>query len=325
MHKFVRSLITEWRKLELPFDGETMIIAVSGGADSMSLLLAINDLVRRKKLTHRVIVAHFNHGLRGKESDGDERFVREHAARLGFEFIAGTTSLTKKGNLEQAARNARYRFLTKVAKKTDAFAVLVAHTQNDQAETLIFNLIRGSGPDGLAGMRQIRELEDGILLIRPLLSWANRSDTEEFCRENGSEYRTDRMNKDEKFSRVRIRRTILPQLAEINPRIVETLARTANLMHRSSDAAISGCTGDNEGNLTIKGLKAQESRERYKALRSWLRGKRGNLRSLQLKHIEAIERLVLSQKSGKAVELPGGGRVVKQGGSLRFTNIKVEK
>ncbi len=324
MHKFVRSLITEWRRLELPFDGETIIIAVSGGADSMSLLLAISDLVTRKKLSHRVIVAHFNHGLRGKESDGDERFVRQQAECLGFEFVVGTASIARKGNLEQAARNARYKFLTKVAKENDAFAVLVAHTQNDQAETLLFNLIRGSGPDGLAGMRQVRELEDGIRLIRPLLSWANRADTEEFCRQNEIEYRTDRMNKDEKFSRVRIRQTILPQLAKINPRIIETLARTADLMHRSSDEMTFG-TGDDDGNLAIKVLKAQQSSKMYATIRSWLRAKRGNLRSLQLKHIEAIERLVLSRKSGKAVELPGGGRVVKQGGSLRFTNIKVEK
>lgn len=317
-------MITEWRRLELPFDGETIIIAVSGGADSMSLLLAISDLVTRKKLSHRVIVAHFNHGLRGKESDGDERFVQQQAERLGFEFAAGTASIARKGNLEQAARNARYKFLTKVAKENDAFAVLVAHTQNDQAETLLFNLIRGSGPDGLAGMRQVRELEDGIRLIRPLLSWANRADTEEFCRQNEIEYRTDRMNKDEKLSRVRIRRTILPQLAKINPRIIETLARTADLMRRSSDE-MTFSTADDDGNLAIKVLKAQESRNMYETLRGWLRAERGNLRSLQLKHIEAIERLILSPKSGKAVELPGGGRVVKQGGMLRFTNIKVEK
>jgi tRNA(Ile)-lysidine synthase len=289
----------------------------------MSMLLAISDLMKRKKLSHRVVVAHLNHGLRGKESDADEIFVEKQAKRHGFEFLGGTASFAKKGNLEQAARNARYKFLAKVARENDAFAVLVAHTQNDQAETLLFNLIRGSGPDGLAGMIPVRELEDGILLIRPLLSWAKRSDTEEFCRQTETGYRTDRMNKDEKFSRVRIRRTILPQLAEINPRIVETLARTADLMRRSSYAVTSSSIGDKDGNLAIKGLKAKESLDLYETLRSWLRINRGNLRSLQLKHIESIERLILSPKSGKAVELPGGGRVVKRGGTLRFTNIKV--
>ncbi|MEO8041515.1 MAG: tRNA lysidine(34) synthetase TilS [Acidobacteriota bacterium] len=325
MHKFVRSLITEWRKLDLPFADEIVVVAVSGGADSMSLLLAVHDLAERKKLAHRVIVVHFNHGLRGSDSDEDERFVKEHAERLGFEFVVGSASPAKRGNLEQAARNARYKFLTRIASENDALAVLVAHTQNDQAETLLFNLIRGSGLAGLAGMRHVRELEEGMLLVRPLLSWATRSDTEEFCRHNETEYRTDLMNEDERYSRVRIRRDILPRLAEMNPRIIETLARTADLMQRSSDLATSDFTGDASGKLSIKGLKAQESLDLYATLRSWLRAKRGNLRSLQLKHIEAIERLILSPKSGKTVELPGGGRVVKEAGSLRFTNIKVEK
>jgi len=325
MHKFVRSLITEWRKLDLPFGGKTIVIAVSGGADSMSLLLAVHDLVKRKKLFHRVVVAHFNHGLRGKESNGDERFVAQQAERLGFQFVVGSASLSKKGNLEQTARNARYNFLTKVARENDAFAVIVAHTQNDQAETLLFNLIRGSGPDGLAGMRQVRGLEDGVLLIRPLLSWASRPDTKEFCEQNGVKYRTDRMNADEKYSRVRIRRKILPRLAEINPKIVETLARTAGLMHRSAEVGAVVSTDNLNGKLAIKDLKPLKSPELYSTLRSWLRVERGNLRSLQLKHIEAIARLILSRKGGSTVELPGGGKVVKQGGSLRFTNIKVEK
>ncbi|MEP6705780.1 MAG: tRNA lysidine(34) synthetase, partial [Acidobacteriota bacterium] len=133
MDKFVRSFITQWRKLGLPFTGETIVVAVSGGADSMSLLVAIHDLAKRKKLTHRVIVAHFNHKLRGRESDKDERYVGQEAERLGFEFAAGSAGAAKKGNLEQMARDARYKFLSKTADKNNAFAVLTAHTQNDQA------------------------------------------------------------------------------------------------------------------------------------------------------------------------------------------------
>ncbi len=325
MHKFVRSLITEWRKLDLPFAGETVVIAVSGGADSMSLLIAAHDLAKRKKLVHRMIVAHFNHKLRGTESDADERFVSEQALRLGFEFLSGSGPLKKKDNLEQASRNARYEFLARIARENDALSVLVAHTQNDQAETFLLNLIRGSGPDGLAGMRQVRELKDDILLVRPLLSWASRTDTEAFCRDNEVLYRSDPMNEDEKYSRVRIRRDVIPRLAEINPKIVETLARTADLMHRSSgDITLSGEDGD-RGNLIIKDLNTLQRADLYSTLRAWLRTKRGSLRSLQMKHVEAIERLILSRKSGNTVELPGGGRIVKHGGALRFTNIKVEK
>jgi tRNA(Ile)-lysidine synthase len=321
MEKFVRSLITEWRKLSLPFDGETTIVAVSGGADSMSLMLAHHDLRTRKKILNRTIVAHLNHRLRGDESDEDEAFVRAHADRLGFEFVSKSARLPKTGNLEQHARDARYKFLLDVAVKNKAFAVLTAHTQNDQAETFLLNLIRGSGPDGLAGMKSIREMEGGILLIRPLLSWATRSETEEFCEAKNVIPRRDRMNQDEKFSRVRIRKTILPLLAQMNPAIVKTLARSADLIGQYVDTSEYELANE----LQLKDLKSMNATKLYSTLRSWLRGHRGTLRGLGLEHIQAIERLIHSRKSGKTAELPTGGRVEKHDGSLRYVHIKVEK
>ena len=336
MHTFVRSLITEWRKLELPFAGNTIVIAVSGGADSMSLLLAVDDLIKRKKLSHTVIVAHLNHKLRGRQSDADEKFVRSWAGKLGYEFVSRAAKLPVKGNLEQNAREARYNFLSGIAMSTNAFAVLTAHTLNDQAETFLMNLIRGSGPDGLAAMRPIRYLENGALLVRPLLSWASRENTENFCRDAGVKYRGDAMNRDEKFTRVRIRKTILPKLAEMNPRIVETLARTAGLLQPGNEkkpgethgysAPGDDLTGDTgSAGLRVADLTSLSRPQLLDGLREWLRESRGNLRGLQLKHIEAIERLVWSQKSGKTVELPGGGRVVKGSGRVVFKKIKVEK
>ena len=324
MHKFVRSLITEWRKLDLPFGDETVVIAVSGGADSVSLLLAIHDLIARKKLKHQFVVAHLNHKLRGNESDADEQFVREFSDRLDIRFEAGTANLPKRGNLEQHARDARYRFLEDVATRHKAFAVLTAHTQNDQAETVIFNFIRGSGPEGLAGMSSIRQLANGVQLIRPLLSWATREDTEQFCLENLVDYRIDAMNSDDKFTRVRIRRQILPVLAELNPKIVQTLARTAGVMRNYVVLNSLGSIPVEVADLALEDLKELSGADLSETLRSWLRQSRGNLRSLQLKHIEAVARLINSRKSGNTVELPGGGRVVKQGGMLRFTNIKVD-
>ena len=150
MHSFVRNLITEWRRLGLPFEGETVIVAVSGGADSVSLLLAIADLGRRKKIDHRIVAAHCNHGLRGVESDADQELVRVLAEKLGIDFVSEYIKISKKGNLEQNARDARYAILRKIADDEKAFAVLTGHTINDQAETFLLNLIRGSGTDGLA-------------------------------------------------------------------------------------------------------------------------------------------------------------------------------
>ena len=324
MDKFVRSLITEWRKLGLPFDGETVVVAVSGGADSMSLMLALHELRSRKKILNRTIVAHLNHRLRGSESDEDESFVREQAERCGFEFVSKSTRLPKTGNLEQHARDARYGFLQDVAIKNRAFAVLTAHTQNDQAETFLLNLIRGSGPDGLAGMRSVREMERGILLVRPLLSWATRADTEEFCRSNEVKYRVDRMNNDEKFSRVRIRKRILPLLVDMNPAIVKSLARSADLIRQNVDIQSESETAPS-ANLQLKDLTPMSKTRLYSTLRSWLRGRRGTLRGLGSEHIQAIERLISSRKSGKTVELPAGGRVTRHRGELSYIDIKVEK
>lgn len=324
MHKFVRNLITEWRKLALPFADASIVLAVSGGADSMSLLLAIEDLVRRKKLDLRIVVAHFNHKLRGKESDADQEFVSRCSHELGFEIVTASGRISKKGNLEQNARNARYEFLTKVAKTSKASIILTAHTINDQAETFLMNLIRGSGPDGLQGMSRIREIDDSVAIVRPLLAWAKREDTEYYCRERKVAFRSDAMNDDVAFTRVKIRRMLIPQMAELNPKIIESLARTAELMRDPCHMAAANGKSSS-GPLKLAELKKLSKADLYRELRSWLRTQHGSLRSLNLKHIEAIERLISSSKSGKTAELPGGGAVVKHAGELMFRNIKVEK
>ena len=318
MHKFVRNFITEWRRLGLPFSGETVVVAVSGGADSVSLLLALHDLVKRKKLGHRIVAAHFNHRLRGVGSDADEEYVRHLATTLGVELAVGHASDLTNGNLEQNARNARYNFLAHTAENLHAFAVVTGHTINDQAETFLMNLIRGSGPEGLGGMKPIRALISDVALIRPLLSWAKRLDTVGFCHECGTEYRYDTMNEDTSYRRVRIRKILLPLLKDFNPRIVDTLAQTATLMANIAVTETSEDAKLKKDSLLLKDLKLLDSNERQNTVRTWLRQCRGTARGLELKHIEAVGRLVLSTKSGRAAELPGGARVIKTGGKLVY-------
>ena len=318
MHKFVRNFITEWRRLGLPFSGETVVVAVSGGADSVSLLLALHDLVKRKKLGHRIVAAHFNHRLRGVGSDADEEYVRHLATTLGVELAVGHASDLTNGNLEQNARNARYNFLAHTAENLHAFAVVTGHTINDQAETFLMNLIRGSGPEGLGGMKPIRALISDVALIRPLLSWAKRLDTVGFCHECGTEYRYDTMNEDTSYRRVRIRKILLPLLKDFNPRIVDTLAQTATLMANIAVTETSEDAKLKKDSLLLKDLKLLDSNERQNTVRTWLRQCRGTARGLELKHIEAVGRLVLSEKSGRVTELPGGACVIKSGGKLVY-------
>lgn len=347
MHSFVRELITEWRRLELPFAGKTVIVAVSGGADSVSLLFAIDDLRKRRKLDLRVVVAHFDHKLR-HDSVSDLEFVRRLTSERKFELAHGEWRRPSGKNLEQMARNARYEFLLDTAEKLDAHYVLTAHTMNDQAETVLMNLIRGSGPGGLSGMRPTRELKlefkgtdqtkveepllpfpsPSVMLVRPLLSWANRRMTEGFCNESDVEYCRDPMNEDLNFKRVWVRKVLIPMLEEVNPKIVETLCRTAELLQDLSRSGTPAATladlssTDQLPRLAV--LKEIKKPDIYSILRSWVRQNRGNLRGIQMKHIESIVRLIHSPKSGRIAELPGGAAVKHRGG-LVWRQNKVEK
>ena len=333
----------------MPVENGTVVVGVSGGADSVSLLLALHRLRETEKLNLRIVAAHFNHKLRDGESAADEEFVGRLTSEHRVEFAVGHSGALSNGNLEQNARSSRYDFLKRTADNLNAYAVLTGHTINDQAETFLMNLIRGSGPEGLCGMKTIRpiaggpprpadgcEEEDGDaaetspllfsispLLVRPLLTWAKRGDTEEYCDARGVEYRYDTMNEDTAFKRVRIRKILLPLLEDFNPKIIETLANTAGLMQKLSDGKLMRNHLATDGEMLLSGLRGVSQGELYHAIRSWLQSKRGTTRRLQLKHIVAIERLILSTKSGRVAELPGG-RVIKSAGKLVYEDNKVE-
>src|SRR5919205_1070400 len=177
--QFARMLLVEWRKLKLPFSGETIVVAVSGGADSTALLLAIEELKSQQKLYTDICVAHLDHRLR-KSSVRDAKWVSELAARLGFRSVIGRGKVAEDAransdNLEQAAREARYRFLERTAKRVSANNVLTGHTMDDQAETVLLRLMRGSGGYGLGGLEAMGPppKTSSIKMVRPPL-WARR-------------------------------------------------------------------------------------------------------------------------------------------------------
>lgn len=339
MHTFVRNLITEWRRLELPVTDAAIIVAVSGGADSMSLLLAIDDLRKRKKLDLRIVAAHFDHKLR-PDSHTDRDFVDEFAKSHRFELSHGEWKREAGGNLEQTAREARYRFLRETADSIAAEHVLTAHTMNDQAETFLMNLIRGAGPDGLSGMRPKRTLaiatphdEDEPLLpfaqpeiavVRPLLRWAKRRDTENFCLENKLQYCHDPMNEDINFRRVWVRKVLIPMLEEANPKIVESLCRTAELMRGEVGSQPVSQKSQTGSDLDLGHLKTLEKVDLYPILRHWIKLHRGSLRGITVKHTEAIYNLIHSKKSGRLAELPGG-KAIKHDARLSWVQQKAEK
>jgi tRNA(Ile)-lysidine synthase len=201
-------------------------VAVSGGPDSVCLLEVLRELAPRFEI--KLSVAHFNHKLRGSASDEDERFVAKLAARCGLRCYCASANVARsKDNLEQAARRARRAFFAELIRKGYTDRVALGHTRDDQAETVLFRLLRGSGLAGLAGIYPVTA--DGY--IRPFLE-ITRAEVEEFLRSRGIEWREDATNRDPRFARNRIRGSLLPQLArEWNPHIADALAHLADLAH----------------------------------------------------------------------------------------------
>ena len=336
LSRFARRLIREWRRLALASFGEKVLVAVSGGADSVALLLALDELVRTEKIKTEIVVAHLNHKLRPAAAE-DARCVESLARGLGHRVVVRAANIKTRArksndNLEQAARRARYEFLGQVAKSSNSKVVVTAHTMNDQAETVLLNLIRGSGSDGLRGIEPLRPLVVGgeIVLARPLLSWAARADTESYCRRRSITYRQDVMNLDERFARVRVRRQLLPLLEQFNPRFIQSVTRSAEILREDNialDAAASRLlelsrnpAGQAGGLKALRGhrLRLAPTALRRRALRLWLGEQRGDLRQIEHAHIVAIERLLLSSKSGRVIELPGGATAFRQHGMLHY-------
>jgi tRNA(Ile)-lysidine synthase len=340
INQFPRMLLAEWRKLKLPQADETIVVAVSGGADSTALLLAIEELKRYNKLYLNVCVAHLDHRLR-KSSSKDAKWVSELAAKLGYQSVVGRSKVAEDAsaesdNLEQAAREARYAFLERTAKKVRANYVLTAHTMDDQAETVLLRLMRGSAGAGLGGMEALRPLakNSSITLVRPLL-WARRLETEDYCRIRRTAFLSDEMNEDQRFARVKVRKQLLPLMQSFNNRIVEALSRTATQLREdgavlSNDsgallqrAAVSSqeSSGEDETKvpaLDVKVLANAPPALRRRALRQWLSVARGGTRRLEMVHLLAVEKLLEGNGGGRMAELPSGGRVTRRRNRLEF-------
>jgi len=336
--QFSRVLLVEWRKLKLPAANETVVVGVSGGADSTALLLALNELRSASKLATNICVAHLDHKLR-PTSGQDARWVSALTAKLGYECVIGRSKVAEiaranNDNLEQAARQARYAFLERTAKRKSAQYVLTAHTMDDQAETVLMRLMRGSAGAGLGGMEAMRPLaaNSSIKLVRPLL-WARRADTESYCRFRKTEYLVDETNSDPALSRVRVRQQLLPLMQSFNNRIVEALSRTATQLREDRAVLFSGADEllqrasvpgeDEEGEtkappLNVKLLANEPPALRRRALRQWLSEARGSARRLEMVHLLAVEKLLEGTAGGRTVELPGGGRVKRYKNRLEF-------
>ena len=278
------------RRYEMVRPGEKVICAVSGGADSMALLWCL--WLERERLGIEVEAAHFNHHLRGAESDRDEKFVRDFCGFYDIPLHVGGAEVKpgKKG-LEAAAREARYAFL----RGLDG-TIATAHTADDNAETVLLHLIRGTGLRGLGG---ITPKADG--LIRPMLD-VTRGEVERFLAENYISHIEDSSNGTDTFLRNRIRHQVLPLLVSENPSLAENLSAMAQRL-RDDEEALDKAS-QIEYPPSVERLRAMEPALRRRALERYLRCI--GVKEPEAKHIQQAENLVLCANPSAHARFPGG-------------------
>lgn len=300
-----------------------LIVAVSGGPDSLALLHALCRL--RDGLGLELHGAHLDHALRGEDSEADARFVAETFRLLGLAHTSERADVRAyqrrhRLSLEEAARRVRYDFLARVAREQGAGAVALGHTSDDQAETVLMNIMRGSGLAGLRGMETAARHTIGgqdVLLLRPLLH-STRKDTVHYCDALGLRPRMDRTNLSTAPRRNRVRLELLPAMEQYNPAVrgaLIRLSRSAALEVAHLDAMVDGvwqsAVRQSEGCVAVSKDAALRLDPALRAhlLRRAVRLVKGDLKEIDQYHVDSMARL-LDGRVGRALDLPGG---------LRFT------
>ena len=286
----LNDLLKQLRQYAMLRSGDQVHCAVSGGADSMALLWGLYLL--KNKLNIDLAAVHFNHCLRGEESDADEAFVRAFCDRFEIPLIVGKGCITpgKKG-LEAAARDARYAFFATLPGK-----IATAHTADDNAETMLMHLIRGTGLKGLGGIAPVNGT-----IIRPMLH-ITRQQVLAFLEEYHIPYREDSSNRTDDFLRNRLRHHVMPLLRAENPKICENLSATAQRLREDEAALAAAARFDDLPNVQV--LRAMPQALRSRVLETFL--KQCGAPEPNATHISLAEALVFSENPSARAAFPGG-------------------
>ena len=222
------------KKYNLIENGDKIVIGVSGGPDSIALLNVLLEIKKDNIINFDIVVCHINHMIR-EEANDDEEYVSNFCKRNNIEFFAKRVEIEKiakqdKLGTEEAGRNARYQFFYKISEKTFSNKIVTAHTANDNAETVLMNIMRGSGTTGLKGIEVKRDS-----IIRPLIE-CNREEIEKYCEENKLNPRIDKTNFENIYTRNKVRNMLIPYIKEnFNPNIIESVNRLSNLSKQENE------------------------------------------------------------------------------------------
>lgn len=318
--EIVRSCILKYRMIDT---GDRVVVAVSGGADSVCLLDILAGISEQFNI--KLIVAHFNHGLRKDEDEFETQFVKKIAGVHGLPFVTENASnLTgDMSSLEEKARDARYGFLEKLRLNNSAQRIALGHTMNDQAETVLMRLLRGSGSSGLSGIPPVR----GKKIIRPLID-IKREDIIRYLHSKDLDYVSDSSNSSRKYLRNRIRLELLPHIQEYQPRIIENLSRLSNVL-RDEDSVLDAQTEEWADNNVLMESEDRLSTNlaefnnlpspfKYRLIRFILKRLRKNLRRIDYKHIEYVLLLANNNRPQAIIDLPNDIHVKKSYDRLIF-------
>jgi tRNA(Ile)-lysidine synthase len=303
----VQKILSHIKTHQMVAAGSRVGVAVSGGADSVVLLHILHSLAT--ELNCELQVLHVNHRLRGDESEQDEVFVRELAGKLKLP-VAVRLAAPLSGNLEQEARDARRAFFQSAIQEFDLQRIALGHTRSDQAETVLFRLLRGAGLTGLAGMQPVTATH----LIRPLLH-CSREDVRAWATENSVVWRDDSSNTDTRFTRNRLRLETIPQLAQTYSANIEgLLSQTANLAQTEEGYwkgeierlwATLAQTTRLGIQFPLADLNSLHLAVRRRLIRYTIQNLKGDLRGIEYDHIEAILALCKSEEGHDRVIVPG--------------------
>jgi tRNA(Ile)-lysidine synthase len=326
----IKKVIKTIEKYKLLDKEDRVVAALSGGPDSTALLVALAQI--SKLLDFSIIVVHYNHGLRGTSSDEDEKYSQELAKKLGLIFVSGKMDqkLRQKGKSpEDFYRQQRYQFLDKVAEDYNAQKIALGHNIQDQAETVLLNLLRGSGLEGLRGILPMREGK----FIRPLIE-VSRGEIIAFLSEAGISYCQDSSNESRVHLRNKIRFELIPYLKEkYNPRIEENLAQMAEILRQDDDyirnsvqEAMKSTYIQNQSNrisLNIEYIKGLAPTIRSRLFKKILESLNPEKNGFSFSNIKALERLAQATESGKRISLPLGIEAKREYDSLILERDKI--
>lgn len=325
----LEQVIKTIKKYSMITSGDHIVVGVSGGADSVTLLHILNDLKDRLNLT--LTVAHLDHMIRGEASKKEGEFVRALADRLGSACVIEQRDVRahkkQKGlSLQEAARAVRYEFFQDVVRQTGAHRIALGHTADDQAETVLMRLLRGASLKGLSGIPPVR---DGII-IRPLLH-VTRQEIEAYLHDAAIPYVPDQSASETHYVRNKIRHELLPLLRkEYNPRIITTLSHSADTLREDETvleeeleriAAACMVKRQDEISCSLEDLKKHSSSFHGRLLRKIISELKGDTRGLSFKHVSAVLHLIEAQGPSRVVQLPGGWCVWREYDNLIFTRL----